>query len=77
MKETTGEKDKKQIQKEVGRLVFSSVVPGRMEGLSSETYRFQPLHCILADVHASRLLHLHMSQILQRERKRGRMRENE
>lgn len=34
-------------------------------GLSSETYRFEPLHSVLADVHAPGLLHLHMSQVLQ------------
>ena len=52
-------------------MVFSCLVPGSTEGFPSETYRFQPLHCILADVHASGLLHLHMSQVLQgRDRKR-------
>lgn len=65
MKETNGGKDKKQIKKEVGWLVFNSLFPGSMEGFSRETYRLQPLHCILADVHASGLLHLHMSQVLQ------------
>lgn len=35
-----------------------------MEGISSETYCFQPLHCILADVHAPGLIYLHMSQVL-------------
>lgn len=47
-------------------------------GFSSETYRFQPLHCILTDVHASGLFHLHMSQVLQgRDRYRERERESE
>lgn len=62
-KETNGGKDKKQIKKkEVGCLV-----PRGTEVFSPPviTYRFQPLHCILADVHASGLLHLHMSQVLQ------------
>lgn len=55
--------------KEVGCLVFSSLVPGSTEGFCRETYRLQALYSILADVHASRLLHLHMSQVLQgRER---------
>lgn len=46
-------------------MVLSCLVPGSTEGFPSETYRFQPLHCILADVHASGLLHLHVSQVLQ------------
>ena len=75
MRETNGGKDKKEIKKkkggEGGSVVFSCLVPGSTEGFPSETYRFQPLHCILADVHASGLLHLHMSQVLQgRDRKR-------
>lgn len=32
------------------------------------TYRFQPLHRLLADVHASGLLHLHVTQVLQTHR---------
>lgn len=37
--------------------------------LMSDTYNFQLLHCLLAHVHPSGLLHLHQAQVLQRGEK--------
>lgn len=34
---------------------------------ADHTYRFKPLHRLLADVHAPRLFHLHVTQVLQTE----------
>lgn len=46
--------------------VGGDLVPGSTRaGFSRETYRLEPLHCVLADVHPPGLLHLHMSQVLQ------------
>lgn len=76
VKETNGGKDKRQIKRKLDVWCLEASFLEVQVGFSSETYRFQPLHCILADVHASGLLHLHMSQILQgRDRRRDRKRE--
>lgn len=44
------------------------VVGGGWSVAGGHTYRFQPLHRLLADVHASGLLHLHVTQVLQADR---------
>lgn len=61
-------------KKEAGSLVSSDSVPGRTVGFSNETYCFQTLDCVLTDVHAPGLFHLHMAQVLQgREEEREKM----
>lgn len=55
-------------------MVSSGGVPGSTAGFSNETYRFQTLDCILTDVHAPGLFHLHVAQVLQgTEGERGKM----
>lgn len=40
-----------------------SAIPGST-ALYHDTYHFEPLYSILADVHASGFLHLHVAQVL-------------
>lgn len=45
-------------------MVCSESVTEETVGFFHETYRFQTLDCVLTDVHAPGLFHLHVAQVL-------------